>query len=219
MELDPASLTSTQRYRWLISLIVPRPIAWVSTRGRDGTHNLAPFSFFMGVSSEPPVLALALSRREGAPKDTARNILESGEFVVNAAGEDAAEAINLSSGDWAPDVDEFALADVATAPSHLVSPPRVATAAFALECRLHQAIPIGVEPRETLLVLGEIVWMHVRDDVLEDADDADQARLADPGRLRPLARLGRNLYTRLGPLLALDRPRGRHPGSSPRRQP
>jgi flavin reductase (DIM6/NTAB) family NADH-FMN oxidoreductase RutF len=211
MELDPAALPHARRYRWMISLIVPRPIAFVSTRAPGGGLNLAPFSFFMGVSAEPPVLALAISRREGSPKDTARNILETGEFVVNAAGEDHAEAINRASGDWDPDVDEFALAGLAPVASHRVAPPRVGGAAFALECRLHGSLAVGAPPRETTLVLGEIVWMHVRDDVLEAAGDPDQPRYADATRLRPLARLGRNLYTRLGPLLALDRPRGRRP--------
>jgi flavin reductase (DIM6/NTAB) family NADH-FMN oxidoreductase RutF len=211
MELDPASLSHSRRYRWMISLIVPRPIAFVSTRAADGALNLAPFSFFMGVSSEPPVLAIAVSRREGVAKDTARNILETREFVVNAAGEDHAAAINRASGDWDPDVDEFAVAGLAARPSRVVAPPRVDGAAFALECRLHGSLAIGAPPRETTLLLGEIVWMHVRDDVLEDAGDSGEPRYVDPTRLRPLARLGRNLYTRLGPLLALDRPRGRRP--------
>lgn len=211
MEIDPATLSATRRYRWLISLIVPRPIAFVSSRAADGTLNLAPFSFFMGVSADPPVLAIAVSQRAGASKDTAHNVLATGEFVVNAAGEEHAEAINRASGDWDPDVDEFALAGLVPEPSRCVAPPRVAGAAFALECRLHGSLAVGAPPRETTLILGEIVWMHVRDDVLEDAADPDHPRFADPTRLRPLARLGRNLYTRLGPLLALDRPQGRRP--------
>jgi len=211
MELDPASLTRSQRYRWLVSLIVPRPIAFVSTRAADGSLNLAPFSFFMGVSADPPVLAIAISQRDGEPKDTARNILESGEFVVNAAGEAQAEAINHTAGDWDADIDEFALAGLTPVPSRRVAAPRVAESAFALECRLHQAIPIGASPRETLLVLGEVIWMHVRDEILEDPRPEGDAPLADAERLRPLARLGRNLYTGLGPLLALDRPRGKRP--------
>jgi flavin reductase (DIM6/NTAB) family NADH-FMN oxidoreductase RutF len=212
VEIDPASLSVSRRYRWLISLIVPRPIAFVSSRARDGTLNLAPFSFFMGVTSDPPVLAIAVSQREGERKDTARNVLESAEFVVNAAGEEHAEAINRTSGDWDPDVDEFALAGFTPAPSRVVGPPRVAEAAFALECRLHGSLAVGAPPRETTLVLGEIVWMHVRDDVLEDPPaDPAEGRYADARRLRPLARLGRNLYTGLGAIRAIDRPKGRRP--------
>lgn len=215
MELDPAALPPTRRYRWLISLVVPRPIAFVSTSAVDGALNLAPFSFFMGVSAEPPVIAIAISRRDGRPKDTAHNILETKEFVVNAAGEDHAAAINRASGDWDADIDEFALAGLSPAPSRVVAPPRVDGAAWALECRLHGSLTVGAAPRETTLILGEVVWMHVRDDVLEDPAPGagpDEPRYADATRLRPLARLGKNLYTRLGPLVTLDRPRGRRPG-------
>jgi flavin reductase (DIM6/NTAB) family NADH-FMN oxidoreductase RutF len=211
MEIDPNELSPSRRYRWLVSLIVPRPIAFVSTRAPDGTLNLAPFSFFMGVSSDPPVLALAISQREGEPKDTARNILESREFVVNAAGEAQAEAINRTAGDWDADIDEFALAGLTPAPARCVAPPRVLESAFALECRLHQAIPVGEETRQTLLILGDIVWMHVRDEVLEDPREEPDAAYADAERLRPLARLGRNLYTGLGKVRSLDRPRGKRP--------
>ena len=212
MEIDPASLSATLRYRWLISLVVPRPIAFVSSRAPDGTLNLAPFSFFMGVSSEPPVIAFAVSHRQGGTKDTAHNVLATREFVVHAAGEEQAEAINRTSGDWDPDVDEFALAGLRAVPSRVVAPPRIEGAAFALECRLHGSLEVGAAPRATTLLLGEIVWMHVRDDVLEDeAEHPGEPRYADARRLRPLARLGRNLYAGLGPLLAFDRPRGRRP--------
>ncbi len=211
MELDPSSLSAAQRYRWLISLVVPRPIALVSTRAADGTLNVAPFSYFMGVSSDPFIIAISVSQREGRPKDTAHNIERTGEFVVNAAGEANAAAINLASGDWDPDIDEFALAGLTPAPSVKVAPPRVAEAAYALECRLERTIVLGETPRQTSLILGEVVWMHVRDEVLEDPR-AGETPLADPLKLRPLARLGRNLYSTLGTLLTIDRPRGRRPG-------
>lgn len=211
MELDPSSLSASQRYRWLISLVVPRPIALVSTRAADGTLNVAPFSYFMGVSSDPFIIAISVSQREGRPKDTAHNIEKTGEFVVNAAGEANAAAINLASGDWDPDVDEFALAGLTPAPSVKVAPPRVAEAAYALECRLERSIVLGAMPRQTSLILGEVLWMHVRDEVLEDPR-AGETPLADPLKLRPLARLGRNLYSTLGTLLTIDRPRGRRPG-------
>ncbi len=204
------SISASQRYRWLISLVVPRPIAFVSTQAPDGTLNLAPFSFFTGVSSDPFLVAISVSQRDGRPKDTAQNIAAGGEFVVNAAGEAHAAAINRASGDWDPDVDEFALAGLRTAPSMKVAPPRVAEAAWSLECRLERTILLGSTPRQTSLILGEVVWIHVQDDVLEEAREGEP-RLADPQRLRPLARLGRNLYTTLGPLLAIDRPRGRRP--------
>jgi flavin reductase (DIM6/NTAB) family NADH-FMN oxidoreductase RutF len=205
VELDPSALAGASRYRLLISLIVPRPIAFVSTRSAEGVANLAPFSFFMGVSGDPPLLALSVSTRAGEPKDTARNLLETGEFVVNAATTSLTEAVNQASGDWAADVDEFALTGLTPAPSVKVAPPRVLEAAFALECRTHTVVPLGAAPTDTRLIVGEVVWIHVQDAVLEPGDPA--APLVDATRLQPIARLGKNLYTRLGEVFALDRPR------------
>ena len=182
-------------------MIVPRPIAFVSTRSAAGHVNLAPFSFFMGVAGEPPLLALSVSTREGEPKDTAKNLVETGEFVVNAATEALAEPVNLSSGDYAHDVDEFDLTGLVPAPSTVVAPPRVEGAAWSLECRTHTVVPLGAAPKDVRLVVGEVVWMHVRDEVL----DAD--RLVDATRARPIARLGKNLYSKLGEVFAMDRPR------------
>ncbi|MGH7725457.1 MAG: flavin reductase family protein [Candidatus Eiseniibacteriota bacterium] len=219
MQIDPAELSVSRRYRLLISLIVPRPIAFVSTRDPGGRHNLAPFSFFMGVASDPPLLAISVSTRSGAVKDTARNILETGEFVVNSATEELAEAVNRAAGDWDPDVDEFALTGLTPVPSVRVAAPRVAEAGYSLECRSHQVIPVGREPHDTRLVIGEVVWFHLRDDLLEPAEPGAKAAsgpgggapIVDPARLRPIARLGKNLYTKLGERFAMDRPKGSRP--------
>ncbi len=189
----------------MIGLIVPRPIAFVSTRGQDGRTNLAPFSYFMGVASEPPMLAISVHDRDGAPKDTARNIHETGEFVVNAATEDIAKAVSEASGDWPADVDEFALTGLTPVACERVAAPRVAEAAFALECRTHQVIDIGAAPRLTRLVLGEIVWLHLRDGLAEGS--LEDGFTIDAAKLRPSARLGQNLYTPLGERFAMDRPR------------
>ena len=208
MDLDPTALSQSRRYRLLISLVVPRPIAFVSTRATSGAYNLAPFSFFMGVASDPMLLALSVSTRSGEPKDTARNILETGEFVVNAATEDLAQAINHASGDWPADIDEFALTGLTPAPSTRIAAPRVAEAAFALECRTHVVVPLGNAPHDTRLIVGEVVWIHLREDVLEDAGADPAGILVDAERLQPIARLGKNLYSKLGERFALDRPRG-----------
>jgi len=204
MELDPAALPHARLYQFLISAIVPRPIAFVSTRSRDGHDNLAPFSFYMGVGSDPPMIALSISARGGGLKDTARNLEETGEFVVHAATEELALAINEASGEWAPEVDEFARTGLAKAPSTKVAPPRVRDAAFALECRVHTVVPLGNAPREVRLVIGEVVWIHAQEAVLDGLPDAPRV---DAERLKPLARLGRNLYTTLGRVLAMDRPK------------
>ena len=216
MEIDPAALPNARRYRLLISAVVPRPIAFVSTRSRDGRDNLAPFSFYMGVGSDPPMIALSVSSRDGALKDTARNIEETGEFIVHAATESLALAVNESSGDWGPGEDEFVRTGLAKARATKVNVARVAAAKIALECRAHTVLPLGNAPHEVRLVVGEVVWIHVDPAVLEDAPEAgggpDGAPvLVDATRLKPLARLGKNLYTTLGTLLALDRPRAPKP--------
>lgn len=193
-------------------MIVPRPIAFVSTQDAAGHMNLAPFSFFMGVASDPPLLAISVSTRDGALKDTARNIIRTGEFVVNASTESVAQSVNLAAGDWDPDVDEFSLTGLTPAPSAKVRPPRIAEAAFSLECRQHQILPLGRRPHDTRLVIGEVVWLHLQDDVLEEKEKG--LVLVNAERLHPIARLGQNLYTKLGPVFAMDRPKGpRPPGS------
>lgn len=208
MEIDPAALSHSRLYQFLISAVVPRPIAFVSTRSRDGHDNLAPFSFYMGVGSDPPMIAFSVSDRDGGPKDTARNLEETGEFVVHASSEELLAALNEASGDWTRDVDEFVRAGLAKAPSTRVAPPRVRDARVALECRVHTIVPLGRPPRGVRLVVGEVVWIHADDAVLEGAPDSPRV---DPEKLRPLARLGRNLYTTLGRILALDRPRAPRP--------
>ena len=190
-------------------MIVPRPIAFVSTRSSAGQANLAPFSFFMGVSANPPLLALSVSTRAGETKDTARNLVDTGEFVVNAATEELAAAVNEASGDYPFGTDEFLLTGLTAAPCVRVQAPRVAEAAFSLECRTHTVVPLGSAAQGTQLIVGEIVWIHLREDILEPgaADGAVPAPLVDAQRLRPLARLGKNLYAGLGQTFALDRPR------------
>lgn len=204
MEFDPGTLAASHRYRLLISMIVPRPIALVSTRSAAGQANLAPFSFYMGVSGEPPLLALSVSTRGGEAKDTARNLIETGEFVVNAATEELATAVNEASGDYPFETDEFALTGLTAAPCVKLRAPRVAEAAFSLECRTHTVVPLGPLATGVQLIVGEVVWMHVREDVLELADAGP---LVDARQLKPIARLGKNLYAGLGPMFALDRPR------------
>jgi flavin reductase (DIM6/NTAB) family NADH-FMN oxidoreductase RutF len=213
MEIDPAALPNTRRYRLLISAIVPRPIAFVSTRSRDGRDNLAPFSFFMGVGSDPPMIALSVSSRDGEKKDTARNLEETGEFIVHVATEELAHAVNEASGDWAFDDDEFVRTGLAKAAATKVDVARIRDAKVALECRTHTVLPLGKAPHDVRLVIGEVVWIHVDETVLEEApaglptDAADAPLLVDATLLKPLARLGKNLYTTLGSLIALDRPR------------
>lgn len=193
-DLDPR-----QAYRLMISVVIPRPIAWVSTIGADGKLNLAPFSFFNGVGEFPPTVMFSVGRREGREKDTLRNVLETGEFVVNIVSENLAEAMVKTSGDWSYEVDEFKIAGLETAPSVEVKPPRVKAAPVAMEARVIQTVPVN-ETHHTI-VLGRILRFHIQSDLL--GSDG----LVDAGRLRPIARLGGKEYTRLGTIFKLERPR------------
>ena len=205
MEIDPQRLSPTASYKLLIGCIVPRPIAWVSTVGLDGVHNLAPFSFFMGVCGDPPTLAFSVGPRSTtAPgtarvKDTVRNLEAAGDFVVNVVDDALARQMNLTSGEYPPEVDEFAVAGLTPAPSARVRAPRVLEAPISLECRLTQILPVGRGPNS--LVLGEIVYFQVRDDLY----DASTGRI-DMQRLHPVGRLAGELYTHVHGLFEMKRP-------------
>mgnify|MGYP005846047455 CR=1 FL=1 len=202
LSLAPDDMDRRDAHRLMLSLVVPRPIAWVSTLGADGTLNLAPYSFFNGVSGDPPIVMIAVSGRSarsgGGVKDTLRNAQETGEFVVNLVDETLAAAMNLTAGEWDYTVDEFALAGLEPAPSVDVRPPRVAAARAAMEARVHQIIPVA--GTTSTMVLGRIVRYHFREDLLRPDG------LVDAARLQPLARLGGPEYARLGEIFAMERP-------------
>ena len=160
MHIDPAQTSPADTYKLLTNLVVPRPIAWVTSRNPAGVINLAPFSFFNAVGSKPPCVVLGLGRNPaGLPKDTENNIKSSGEFVVNLVTEDLFTAMNISAADFPPEESELDAAQVHTEPSVLLQTPRVAEAQVSLECRLHSMQPLG----ENTLVIGEVVMFHVED--------------------------------------------------------
>lgn len=192
-------LDGRDAYRLLTSLIIPRPIAWVSTLSAAGVANLAPYSFFNLVAGRPPTVAVSVgSRGNGEPKDTLVNARETGEFVINLAHEPLARALNATSAPWAPGVSEFQEAGLAALPSTDVAPPRVAGAPAALEARVTQLVPI--EGSTYTMILGRVLRVHIREDLL--APDG----LVDAERFAPIARLGRDEYAALGPLFRLTRP-------------
>lgn len=199
MQLDPGTMSAESIYKLLIGCVVPRPIAWVSTVGADGVHNLAPFSFFMGVCQDPPAIAFSAGRRAGGRKDTVRNVEHTGEFVVNVVDDDLAEPMNLTSGEYPPEVDEFALTGLTAVPGVRVRAPRVAEAPIGLECRVVQIMPVGRGPHD--LVLGEIVYFHVRDDLYDRATGR-----VSMSRLRPVGRLAGQLYTQVHDIFQMKRP-------------
>ncbi|MGY6412070.1 MAG: flavin reductase family protein [Alkalilacustris sp.] len=184
------------------AVVAPRPIGWISTRGADGSDNLAPYSFFNAVAYVPPQVMFASTSakpdREGT-KDSVANIRDTGVFCVNVVGEAARDAMNRSSGPWPREVDEFALAEVARAECETIPCARVADAPASLECRLTEIVRLRGEAN--FLVLGEVVGVHLRDDCLVEGR-------FDVTRFRPLARLGYMDYTTVESVFELRRPTG-----------
>ena len=195
MEIDPASLDRRSAYSLMISLIVPRPIAWVSSISPEGAPNLAPFSYFNGISSQPPILMIAVGSRRGERKDTWRNIEQTREFVVNGVVPEVMDAMVLSAGEFPPAVDEFKQAGVTPLASVRVKPPRVAESPLSMECALERIVEVS----GTALILGRVLLYHVRDDLLEHG-------AVEPSRLRPVARLGGDYYAFLGEVVRKKRP-------------
>jgi flavin reductase (DIM6/NTAB) family NADH-FMN oxidoreductase RutF len=199
MIINPSTLEPRQRYRLLISTVAPRPIAWISTRAADGSLNLAPFSFFQALTGTPPLVVVSIGKRKGAPKDTLHNIQETGEFVINTVTEELAEKMNLTSGDYEAATDEFELAGLTPAPSEIVKAPRVAESPINMEARLFQLVPLNGS--DYSLVIGEILCWHVAEGCL--APDG----LVDIARIRPIARLARDEYTKFGEVFSMPRPK------------
>lgn len=196
MVIDPAAIERRDLHHFLISVIVPRPIAFVSTLGKDGSHNLAPFSYFNLISSRPPLVGISINRRAGAPKDSARNARDSGDFVVNLVDEALSARAVEASGEWPQEVDEFALTGLTPVPSEKVKSPRVKESPVSLECRLDRILEIG----DTDFAIGEVVWAHVKDEVLRDGR-------VDATLLHPVGRLGSDQYTVVREVMSIPRPR------------
>ena len=201
MIINPAEQTVKDNYKLLIGTIIPRPIAFVSTQSPGGQNNLAPFSFFTAITSQPPTIcfAPALRGRDGQKKDTLRNIESIGEFVVNIVTEDIAVQMNETATDFPPEVDEFAYTGLTPLPSQVVKPPRVKESPINMECKLYKIVPVG--PRAAgggALVIGEVVLFHVADHLIKDFR-------IDHELLRPVGRLAGKEYTTLGKRFVLER--------------
>jgi len=180
MQVDPSTLSPKDSYLLMTACVIPRPIGWASTLAADGTPNLAPFSYFGGVSSSPMTVMLSVGRRGGHAKDTAANLLATKEAVIHIAHRPLAEAMVATAADAEPHVDEFALAGLTAAPSLRVAPPRVAEAAIAMECRLVQHQEVGAGPVDVFFL--EVVQLHLDDAYLVDGRP-DAGKLAAVGRL------------------------------------
>jgi len=163
MQYAASELSPHERYKLLISFVLPRPIAWVTTIGPTGVVNAAPFSFFNVFAEDPPLCMFAINKRpDGRLKDTWSNIQRTGEFVVNLTDEPLAQAMHESSGDFPPDIGEPDYLKLGLAPSTAIKPPRLATAPWSLECRIWQVINVKDDRQ---LIIGEGVHFHVRDEL------------------------------------------------------
>ena len=219
MDVAPSQLPHREVYNILLNSVAPRPIAWVSSLSASGQPNLAPFSFFNVVCANPPMLGFAPSMRSprksapaaepggdpidkpgGEQKDTLRNIRETGEFVVNIVTYERAEAMNLTSGDYNASISEFEVAKLASAPSKVVRPRRVAESPVSFECKLHQILDFNPGPEGSSLVIGEIVSIHI------DEQHLKEGRL-DRNSLDLIGRMGGIQYTRTTQRFEMVRPK------------
>ena len=187
MDLELATLPALERYKLLIGLVIPRPIAWVSTFSENGVANCAPFSFFNVISEDPPLCILSFNwRSDREIKHTLKNIRRTGEFVVNLADEASANAMHLSGTELPEAESEFAKFGLTPVPAKLVKHPRIAEAAASLECRVERRINFGPE-RE--MVVGEILLIHARDGIIDPVTKRISEEL-----YRPVGRLFANRY-------------------------
>lgn len=200
MIVDPAQTAPGNIYKLLIGSITPRPIAFVSTVNKDGVNNLAPYSFFTGVSANPPVIGFSpMINMEGRLRDSRLNSEAYKEFVVNVVSEDIAAKMNATAVDVPPEVDEFELSGLTPAPCNIVNAPRVKEARISMECKLVQVVELSKEKLSGAFVMGEIVQFHIADEIF------DNYRI-DADKLNTVGRMGGMSYTRTTDRFDLQRP-------------
>ena len=200
MIIDPKSLSSRDAYRLLVSCIVPRPIAFITSVDAKGKVNAAPYSFFNALSAAPPLLIVSAVRKKGAKKKTTENVLSKGEFVVNMVTESLVESMNLSSGDFPPEVSKVEQLGLSLLPSESVSVPRIAESPVNCECVLTKHLTLADETLD--LLIGEIRRYHIDDSLIADG-------VVDQKRLRSVARMGGKYYAVIERLFELDSPKPR----------
>ncbi len=195
MDIPAAGLDPEATYKLITGIIVPRPIAWVTTLSPGGAVNLAPFSAFTFVSNKPPMVGINVGRKAGRLKDTGVNIHAVGEFVVNIADETLIEPVHLSAIEYAPEVSEADLLGLALKASQAVRVPSLAAAPISLECRFHSATAYGETGSE--FMVGEVLVFHIRDGLCVNGK-------IDTAQLRPLCRIGGPNYAKLGEILSMQ---------------
>ncbi|MFZ4846772.1 flavin reductase family protein [Enterococcus casseliflavus] len=198
--LDPKDLTQRENYKLLIGSIIPRPVAVVSTQSADGIVNIAPFSFFNIVSSEPVILSLAIQRKEGELKDTARNLLATKEAVVHILDQTNVQEANKTAALLPADQSELTVSGFTTTASKTIAVPGLKEASVRLETILHQHVPIKKDQQTTVdLLLLEVVGYQIAEDVYQDGK-------IDPRALQAVSRLAGNSYATIGEIFDIKRP-------------
>ncbi|MDN7228201.1 flavin reductase family protein [Planococcus liqunii] len=198
--IDPKQNTERENYKLLIGSIIPRPIAFVTTQSEAGIVNGAPFSYFNIVSSNPPMVSLAIQRPEGELKDTARNIYGNGEFVVHIVDRENVAKINETAASLPPSESEVESANLTLIPSAAISVPGINESKVRMECRLVQAIPLGGDGPGSDLFIGEVICFHVNEAIYENGR-------IDPRGLDAVSRLAGANYAAIGEIFSIERPK------------
>lgn len=200
LSIDPSANTERENYKFLIGSIIPRPIAFVTSMSKEGTLNGAPFSYFNIVSSNPPMISLAIQRNQGERKDTARNIIESEEFVVHIVDEQNVEKVNETAANLPPEESEIERAQLTPVESVKISVPGVKEAKIRMECLLEQSLELGGGDTPGCdLIIGKVVQFHIAEDIYENGK-------INPDGLGAVSRLAGNDYAKIGEIFTIDRP-------------
>ena len=200
MKIDPATLDRKSAHDVMVGVALPRPIAFISTAGENGIYNLAPDSFFIPLSAKPAIVGVGIGRkRDGSKKDTLVNIEFSKDFVINVVTESLAEAMNQTSGEYPPEVDEFQVAKLTPEKADLVKAPMVAESPVRMECRLLQILEYGEFSSIQNFVIGEVIRVHVKDEFWADGE-------IQSSRLKTIGRMGGDFYCRTTNIFEMKRP-------------
>ncbi|MFS0674660.1 flavin reductase family protein [Ornithinibacillus sp. 179-J 7C1 HS] len=202
LSFHPENQTERENYKLLVGSIIPRPIAFVTTQAADGTLNGAPFSYFNIVSSNPPLVSLAIQRRNGIMKDTARNISETREFVIHIVDEQNVNSVNRTAATLPANESEITLASLTPVPSKEISVPGVQEAKVRFECMLEQMISLEGTDGEpgSELIIGRIITYHIDEDIYEDGK-------INPEKLAAVSRLAGSNYAKVGEIFSIERPK------------
>ncbi|RPK06007.1 hypothetical protein FH5_01746 [Priestia endophytica] len=201
LSIEPGAMSEREIYKFLIGSIIPRPIAFVTTTSKDGILNGAPFSYFNIVSSNPPMISLSIQRSEGKQKDTARNIIESKQFVVHIVDEQNVEKINKTAASLAPNQSEIELANLTPVESVKISVPGVKEAKIRMECSLEHSLELGGSDSPGCdLIIGKVVQFHIEQDIYKNGR-------IDPNGLAAVSRLAGDNYAEIGEIFEVKRPK------------